>query len=247
MIAMGFNEIDCIELCRTFQIIHTSVYVRRLDMRFTFTVVYGLHSLEDRKSLWGELTRLHSIQQGPWLIMGDYNAIRSGEDRPIGNPVQELEVRDFNEFIESTRLTEMKTSGRSFTWTNGHTYSKIDRALINAKWMLAMPHLEVWIMDPHCSDHSPLSIALEEDEDCSLKPFKFLNHLAEHDEFIKIVSEAWERPQEQNNMRNIWQKLKRVKQAMKVLNNNEYNIVGDRIKDPGQSEALVAEEKEIKV
>ncbi|XP_070049132.1 uncharacterized protein [Nicotiana tomentosiformis] len=127
------SEIDCIELCRTSQIIHTSVYVRRLDMRFTFTTVYGLHSLEDRRSLWGELTRLHSIQQGPWLIMGDYNAIRLGEDRPIGNPVHELEVKDFNEFIESIGLTEMKTSGRSFTWTNRHTYIKIDKALINAE------------------------------------------------------------------------------------------------------------------
>ncbi|XP_019235367.1 PREDICTED: uncharacterized protein LOC109215708 [Nicotiana attenuata] len=184
-----------------------------------------------------------------------------GEDRPVGNPVQELEFRDFNEFIESTGLAETKTSGRSFTWTNGHTYSKIDRALINAEWMLAMPHLEVWIMDPHCSDHSPLSIALEENEDCSPKPFKFLNHLAEHDDFIKLINEAWEGPEEQNSIRSIWQKLKRVKQAMKVLNNNEYNVVGDQIKvcrqrltdlqeqmrDPGQDEALVADVKEMKM
>ncbi|XP_019237786.1 PREDICTED: uncharacterized protein LOC109217943 [Nicotiana attenuata] len=62
-------------------------------------------------------------------------------------------------------------------------------------------------------------------------------------------------------MRNVWQKLKRVKQAMKVLNNNKYNSIGDRIKvcrqrlialqeqmkDPGQSEALVADEKEMQV
>lgn len=114
-----------------------------------------------------------------------------------------------------------------------------------------MPQLEIWIMDPHCSDHSPLSIALEENEDFSSKPFKFLNHLAEHDDFIKIVNETWERPQEQHNMRCTWQKLKRVKQAMKVLNKNEYSAVGDRIKvcrqkltamqeknrDPGQDEA----------
>ncbi|XP_070013814.1 uncharacterized protein [Nicotiana sylvestris] len=222
--------------------------------------VYGLHSIEDRRSMWSELTRLNSIQQGPWLIMGDYNATRSAEDRPIDNPVQELEVRNFNDFIEDTGLTEMKTSGRNFTWTNGHTYSKIDRALINVDWMLVMPQLEVWIMDPHCSDHLPLSIALEENEDFSSKPFKFLNHLAEHDDFIKIVNEAWERPQEQHNLRCIWQKLKRVKQAMKSLNKNEYNTVGTRIKvcrqkltvmqeqmrDTGQDETLVAEEKEMK-
>ncbi|XP_016496576.1 uncharacterized protein LOC107815508 [Nicotiana tabacum] len=188
------NEIECKEVSSTAQTIHTIIYTRRLDMRFTFTAVYGLHSIEDRRSMWSELTRLNSIQQGPWLIMGDYNATRSAEDRPIDNPVQELEVRNFNDFIEDTELTEMKTSGRNFTWTNGHTYSKIDRALINIDWMLVMPQLEVWIMDPHCSDHLPLSIALEENEDFSSKPFKFLNDLAEHDDFIKIVNEAWERP-----------------------------------------------------
>lgn len=76
-----------------------------------------------------------------------------------------------------------------------HPYSKIDRTLINTEWMLAMPHLEIWIMDPYCSDHSPLSIALEENEDCSPKLFKFLNHLAKHDDIIKLDNEAWERPQ----------------------------------------------------
>ncbi|XP_019265727.1 PREDICTED: uncharacterized protein LOC109243273 [Nicotiana attenuata] len=188
------NEIECKEVSSTAQTIHTVVYIRRLDMRFTFTAVYGLHSIEDRRSMWSELTRLHSIQQGPWLIMGDYNAIRSIEDRPVGNTVQDQEVRDFNEFIEDTGVTEMKTNGRKFTWTNGHTYSKIDRALINADWMLVTAQMEVLVMDPHCSDHSPLSITLEEEEDFSPKPFKFLNHLAEHDDFVKIVKEAWERP-----------------------------------------------------
>ncbi|XP_019251059.1 PREDICTED: uncharacterized protein LOC109229971 [Nicotiana attenuata] len=62
-------------------------------------------------------------------------------------------------------------------------------------------------------------------------------------------------------MRDVWQKLKRVKQAMKVLNNNEYTVVGDQIKVcrqrliglqeqmkvPGQYDALIADEKELKV
>ncbi|XP_070038226.1 uncharacterized protein LOC142167392 [Nicotiana tabacum] len=122
--------------------------------------------------------------------MGDYNTIRSGEDRPIGNLVQEMEIRDFNNFIADTGLVEMKTSGRSFTWTNGHTYSKIDRVLVNAEWMLTMPHLEVWVMNPSCFDHSPLRITLEDVEDKAPKPFKFLNHLAEHKDFMTPVSKT---------------------------------------------------------
>lgn len=58
--------------------------------------------------------------------MGDYNAIRSEEDRPIDNHVQDVEMRDFNSFIDDTGLVKMRTKGRNFIWTNGHTYSRID-------------------------------------------------------------------------------------------------------------------------
>lgn len=62
-----------------------------------------------------------NIQQGAWLIMGDYNTIRGQEDRPVGKPVQEAEVRDLNDFMKQNGLTEMRTIGRRFTWTNEHT------------------------------------------------------------------------------------------------------------------------------
>ncbi|XP_075091688.1 uncharacterized protein LOC142171877 [Nicotiana tabacum] len=201
-----------------------------MDMRFDFTAFYGLHTLEERRYLWRDLADINIRQKGPWLIMGDYNAIRSGEDRPIGNPVQELEVRDFNSFIDDTALVEMRTNGRNFTWTNGRTYSKIDRALVNAEWMLKMPYLEVWVMDPGCSDHSPLNVSLEDNEEKVPKPFKFLNHVAEHKDFLALVSGAWQGSNEDNTMKDVWKILKRVKQAMNELNNTEYNVVGDKIK-----------------
>ncbi|XP_070041417.1 uncharacterized protein [Nicotiana tomentosiformis] len=116
-------------------------------------------------------------------------------------------------------------------------------------------------MDPSCSGHSPLSITLEEDEDHTPKQLKFLNHLADHKDFMTLVSEVWERSTEQNTMKDTWQKLKRVKQVMKTLNNTEYNAVGNRIKqcrqqlcdiqeqmqNPGQPEAMVEAEKDMKI
>ncbi|XP_070050288.1 uncharacterized protein [Nicotiana tomentosiformis] len=199
-------------------------------MGFNFTAVYGLHTLENRRCLWRDLDGINIVQQGLWLIMGDYNTIRPGEDRPIGNPVQELEIRNFNSFIDDTALVEMRTSGRNFTWTNGHTCSKIDRALVNVEWMLQMTCLEVWVMDPRCFDHSPLNITFEDNEDKVPKPFKFLNHLAEHKDFLSIVSGAWQGSNEDSTMKDVWKRLKKVKQGMKDLKNAEYSAVGDKIK-----------------
>lgn len=42
-------------------------------------------------------------------------------------------MKDFNNFMDDAVLAELRTSGRSFTCTNGHTYSRIDRALVNAE------------------------------------------------------------------------------------------------------------------
>ncbi|XP_070039252.1 uncharacterized protein [Nicotiana tomentosiformis] len=155
--------------------------------------------------------------------MGDYNAIRSGEDRPIGNLVQELEVRDFNSFIDDNALVEMRTNGRNFTWTNGHTYNTIDRALVNAEWMLKMLYLEVWVMDPGCSEHSPLNVSFEDNEEKFPKPFKFLNHLAEHKDFLALVSGAWQGSNEDNTMKD------------------------EQMRSPGQLENMVIVENYIKM
>lgn len=116
-------------------------------------------------------------------------------------------------------------------------------------------------MDPGCSDHSPLSITFEDKEESRLKPFKFLNHLADHKDFMQIVNKAWKGNNRDNKMRDVWERLKKVKEAMKKLNVDEYNAVGGRItecmeqlcilqeqmRNPDQPENMIIAEKELKL
>ncbi|XP_070007522.1 uncharacterized protein LOC142165409 [Nicotiana tabacum] len=37
--------------------------------------IYGLHTIKDRKAMWEKLRQINSNHQGPWLAMGDYNAV----------------------------------------------------------------------------------------------------------------------------------------------------------------------------
>lgn len=46
--------------------------------------------------------------------MGDFNAINSIEDGWNGSPVNEVEIQDFNNFLQTTGMTELKTVGRFF-------------------------------------------------------------------------------------------------------------------------------------
>ncbi|KAG5613918.1 hypothetical protein H5410_013742 [Solanum commersonii] len=72
-----------------------------------------------------------------------------------------------------TNLSELKSIGRTYTWSNGRTCSKIDRAIVNGEWMLNMIPMEVTVLNPGTSDHSHLSLELDRQRRCSHKAFKF--------------------------------------------------------------------------
>ncbi|PHU20321.1 hypothetical protein BC332_11472 [Capsicum chinense] len=168
-----------------------------------------------------DLRLLISNMQLPLLCMGDFNAMLTGNDRLTGNPVQEGEIKDFVDFLADTHMTELKAIGRDYTRTNGHTCSRIDRVLVNAKWMLHMSMMEVFILPPGISDHSPLILELGGECNRSASKFRFFNCLAEHPEFITRVREAWN-AENRKDLKQLWHNLKRVKYNLKQLNNTEF-------------------------
>ncbi|KAF3644932.1 hypothetical protein FXO38_19905 [Capsicum annuum] len=125
------------------------------------------------------------------LCMGDFNAMLNGNDKLNGSPVQEGEIKDFVEFLADTHMIELKVVDREYTWTKGHTCSRIDQAPVNVEWMVHMSMLEVIILPPWISDHSSLSLELGGEIRRYTDTFIFFNYLAEHPEFIPRVNEAW--------------------------------------------------------
>ncbi|KAH0652460.1 hypothetical protein KY289_030138 [Solanum tuberosum] len=89
------------------QYIHRIVKVYRDSMDFQFTAIYGLHNIRDRGVLWADLKAIADQMLDPWLIMGDFNTILHIEDRSNGAPVQEAEIRDFNNFLVETGMMEI--------------------------------------------------------------------------------------------------------------------------------------------
>ncbi|XP_075086415.1 uncharacterized protein LOC142169104 [Nicotiana tabacum] len=158
---------------------------------FNYCTVYGKHTIQDRKSLWEELRMtVHGINN-PYLIMGDFNTILTSEDRINGNHVQEIEIRDFKNFLIDAGLDELKTVGRKYTWSNNHVHSRIDRILANAEWIQQWPHMEGIIMNSGFSDHCPLSVGFDITNQAGMRPFKFLNCLASLSEFDATVKQIW--------------------------------------------------------
>lgn len=65
-------------------------------------------------------------------MLGDFNSILE-EDRLGQNVVTSYETRDFINCSVDLGLEDISYSGVRYTWTNGHTWSMIDRAMCYQK------------------------------------------------------------------------------------------------------------------
>ncbi|KAK4724319.1 hypothetical protein R3W88_027098 [Solanum pinnatisectum] len=195
------------------QYVHGMVDMQQSDFKFLFTAVYGVRTIASRSSLWEKVKQLSTHIRELWLIMGDFNLILAQEDRPIGSRVQLAETKDFREC--------------QYTWNNEHVFSRIDRALVNDEWVIRMPPLQVMVMEPLFSDHSPLSIEVETQRDIRKKPFRFYNCLAQYPDFKPTIQTSWQR--QNGGMQGVWNNLKIVRREMQHLNKKEYVGVTEKV------------------
>lgn len=90
--------------------------MKHSGVAFQFITVYGVHNINARTHLWTSLKQLHRNIQEPWLVMGDFNVVLSQDDKPIGNLVQAVEIRDFKELLTDYNMTELQTRWSNFIW-----------------------------------------------------------------------------------------------------------------------------------
>nr|XP_016459308.1 PREDICTED: uncharacterized protein LOC107782881 [Nicotiana tabacum] len=162
--------------------------------------------------------------------MGDFNTVLTSQDRHHGTIIQDMETKDFRKFMNDTRMNELPTVGRDYTWINNHTYSKIDRGLVNIDWMITMRSMSIQILEPSFSNNSPLKLMISQMQRKKTSPFRFFNCIAKHPQFIPEVDQAWNTTGGDWKLQGVKNKLKRVKQVIKRLNTQYYKGVEDRIR-----------------
>ncbi|XP_016437438.1 uncharacterized protein LOC107763466 [Nicotiana tabacum] len=163
--------------------------------------------------------------------MGDFNSVLNSQDRQHDTIIQDMKTKDFRKFISDIGMNELPIVGRDYTWTNNHTYSRIDRGLVNINWMMTIPSLCIQILEPSFSDHSLLKLMISQMQRKKVSLFKFFNCIADHPQFIKGIEQVWNTTGDVGKLQGVWNKLKRVKQVIKGLNTQHYKGVEDRIKE----------------
>ncbi|XP_011101714.1 uncharacterized protein LOC105179775 [Sesamum indicum] len=146
-IAWDDNFIDINVVQCGMQYIHCLVNIRAIHESVAVTVAYGATEVIDRRELWNALESL-AIQctDIPWLIGGDFNAVRDLSEVCGTSGDIRIAIEDFNAAIQNTGLLPLPMQGEWYTWHNHsatprNLWKRLDRMLINEDgWHGSLTH-----------------------------------------------------------------------------------------------------------
>ncbi|KAK2424092.1 hypothetical protein QL285_034490 [Trifolium repens] len=190
--------------------IHCGLYDTNGIFISWFTVIYALNQLDHRRKLWRELEDIHTIQQGPWCLMGDFNNVLKATDIIGGKLVHESKYIDLSSFMDRVGLSEMDSLGDYYTWSNKHVdgmiYSRIDGVLGNVDWFQLNLDSTLTIMDPGISNYALLCLSGHVHMQTPLMKshFKFLNCVTYMPNFSDSVAQSWNVPLNGKPMFVLW-------------------------------------------
>nr|GEX88651.1 RNA-directed DNA polymerase, eukaryota [Tanacetum cinerariifolium] len=93
--------------------------------------IYAPQQPGHKRVLWDYLSLLIDRWNGEVILMGDFNEVRSKEERR-GSVFNHAGARVFNQFISSSGLIDVKMEGYYFTWSHPSVtkMSKLDPFLV---------------------------------------------------------------------------------------------------------------------
>ncbi|KAK9756442.1 hypothetical protein RND81_01G097800, partial [Saponaria officinalis] len=172
----------------------------------------------------------------PWLVVGDFNCVRSTTERISSSPPDLHVMLAFNDALYAAGLDDIATHGCHLTWTNkqddcDRKWMRLDRAVTNATWHSSFPASYADALPAGVSDHSPIVVTLCAPDPPRPKPFRFLNCWAQDSPFMPMVTEAWAADVWGCPMFCLISRLKALKIKFKLLHKSTYSGISDRIAD----------------
>ncbi|GKV29990.1 hypothetical protein SLEP1_g38860 [Rubroshorea leprosula] len=153
--------------------------------------VYASCNRNERLETWTELLKLIEEGENCWCIAGDFNSVRSADERR-GRSEHSNYGEDLNEFIEIAGLVDLPLTRRKFTWyrSDGSAKSRLDRFLLSDGMINFWGDCCQIGLNRTTSDHCPVMLK-KVNSNWGPKPFRTLNCWDQHPEFVKMVEENW--------------------------------------------------------
>ena len=114
------------------------------------------------------MNHLSSFVQGPWLCIGDFNAILHSSEKQSSHSPHYKQMDDFQEALDLCGLIDMGFKGYFFTRNNkrpgsANTRERLDRAVANIERREKFPASTLRHLFSHASDHRPLLLQTKDD------------------------------------------------------------------------------------
>ncbi|KAJ0442317.1 putative RNA-directed DNA polymerase [Helianthus annuus] len=231
-IIVGWNprDVDVMLLSATDQVMHLQLVFKGVKKAMFCSMVYASNDYKDRRELWNSLNRHKGfVNDKPWAIMGDFNAMLELGDTHLGASGISASMLEFKECIRNIEVFDVKSSGLHFTWNQKPKHGvgimrKIDRVMANCHFTDVFPNAFA-VFQPHrVSDHSACVLKLPEIVRNKHKPFKFPNFLIHKAEFANIVKDGWATRVDGVPMFRVVKKLKSLKQPLRSLFRQQGNL-----------------------
>ncbi|KAL2230782.1 UNVERIFIED_CONTAM: hypothetical protein Sindi_1672600 [Sesamum indicum] len=229
-LAWDENVVDVHILDLADQFVHCRVTNMAVNEYVIITVVYGASEVIDRRNLWTALETLaQQCSNIPWMVGGDFNAVRDlNEVCGISGDIR-MATEEFNAGILEAGLIPLPMQGEWFTWHNCSTsmrslWKRLDRILINDRWLARFPSAYYHSLTPRTFDHSPL-VLHGDIQHHNGGMFQFDNYLAHSPEFIHNVQNIWHHEIVGIPMYAVTRKLKALKPVFRLQRRNKGDLM----------------------
>ncbi|KAF7134243.1 hypothetical protein RHSIM_Rhsim08G0102700 [Rhododendron simsii] len=229
------NPIKQVEIRKFIHAYSLSLIVVMHQKTFIVSYIYGFNQASDRRKLWDELRMgLGLVGNQPWIILGDFNAVRWQQAKSDPTSFDSASAGELNSCLEDIGVEELNSTGPWFTWSNkrlgnDHCSSRIDTALVNSQWQFDFSESAATVLVPGISDHCPIQISILPCRG-GRKPFKFFNFWMNHQKFPSLLSQSWSDPLKCDcPMLLLYNKLRRLKPVLRKFNKEFYSDIQKRV------------------
>ncbi|XP_062028777.1 uncharacterized protein LOC133744735 [Rosa rugosa] len=198
----------------------------------TITAVYARTTIQGRRQLWHDLSVIHQNGiQGPWLMLGDFNCVLGAHEKRGGNVPNAIACRDFQQMCTSCGMLDIDTKEVFYTWSNGRTDVRLDRAFGNSDWFEAWAAFECRALTKASSDHHPIMVTCSRLTFIPHAPFRFQGMWLQHPGFLAMVRDFWTSLAIYGcPMYILATKLRALKAMLKAWNINSFGDINQRVK-----------------
>lgn len=190
------------------------------------TNIYAPCDNDGRQEFVNWFLQLDTSNFQHWIIMGDFNMIRSTEDRnrPGGNINTMLM---FNNIIQTHDLEEIPLKGRAYTWSNMQSQpllEKLDWIFTSHAWTAAFPNTMAIPLSRLGSDHIPIHIQIETTVP-KAQIFRFEDFWIDFDEFRDVVQKFWQHTGVYKNAaQDVTARFKSLRHGIKIWSKSLSNL-----------------------